>query len=260
MEKHDPWFGLEQEYCLMKSYGVEMQWPYGWPVGQYPSPQGPYYCSVGAQNSYGREISDLHYKACLYAGVKIYGTNAEVMPGQWEFQIGTVSGIDIGDHMWMARYLLSRVGEFFNVDISYDPKPVKGNWNGSGCHTNFSTNETRNDKNLKDTNKMIEALKDVHYRSILLYGDKNEERLTGQHETSSMTTFSFGKGNRAASIRIPKRTEIDGKGYIEDRRPAANIDPYVICSSLFSFACLKGYGVEELEDHYGAFLKNKNKN
>jgi len=179
IKKFDPWFGIEQEYALMKTLGNDCSWPYGWPVGSYPTPQGRYYCSTGNKNCYGRELVTAHYKACLYAGVKIYGTNAEVMPGQWEFQIGTCKGIDIGDHLWMGRYLLDRVGEIYGVDITYDPKPVPGDWNGSGGHCNYSDNVTRGDTKMEGILKQMENMKKNHDRMVKLYGEGNEQRLTG---------------------------------------------------------------------------------
>jgi glutamine synthetase len=252
-----PWFGLEQEYVLVQKQEVDIMWPYLWPKGGYPKGQGQYYCSVGAENAYGRYISDLHYKACLYAGVKIYGTNAEVMPSQWEFQIGTLGDIEVSDHMWVARYILERVGEYFNVSISYSAKPVKGDWNGSGCHTNFSTQQMRTEGGYSVILDAINKLGNYHSKSITLYGEGNEDRLTGLHETSSMQTFSFGSGHRGCSVRIPKTTEADGYGYFEDRRPAANIDPYIVTASLFSFSCLDGEGALDLEKHYEEFIKYK---
>lgn len=179
-KEHQPWFGIEQEYALMVHFGTSLAWPYGWPAGGYPKPQGQYYCSVGSQNNYGRDIINAHYKACLHAGVKIYGTNAEVMPGQWEFQVGNCEGIDIGDHLWMGRYLLQRVAEYFNVDVCFEPKPISGDWNGSGCHTNYSTTGTREDKGLANIYKHMEKLKDAHLRMITLYGEDNRKRLTGK--------------------------------------------------------------------------------
>ena len=142
MEKHkdhEPWFGLEQEYTLFDALGK----PYGWPVGGFPGPQGPYYCGVGTGKVYARDIVEAHYKACLYTGINISGINAEVMPSQWEFQVGPCLGIEMGDHLWMARYLLERIAEEFGVKISFHPKPLEGDWNGAGCHTNVSTVETR---------------------------------------------------------------------------------------------------------------------
>ena len=137
-----PWFGIEQEYTLIGSKTKFTTWPLGWPANGFPGQQGPYYCSAGANVCFGRIISDSHYRACLYAGINISGTNAEVMPGQWEYQVGPTEGIAIGDQLWMSRYLLNRVGEDFNVTISYAPK-LFDDWNGSGCHTNYSTETMR---------------------------------------------------------------------------------------------------------------------
>ena len=129
-EDEKPWFGLEQEYTL---FNLDLITPLGWPAGGYPGPQGPYYCGSGADRSYGRAISEAHYKACLYAGLEISGTNAEVMPGQWEYQIGPCVGIDAGDQMMVSRYILKRVCEDFGVHVTLDPKPIAGDWNGAGC-------------------------------------------------------------------------------------------------------------------------------
>ena len=135
-----PWFGCEQEYTLFEQDGMT---PIGWPSGGYPPAQGPYYCGAGAGATYGREISDAHARASLYAGINISGTNGEVMPGQWEFQVGPSVGIDEGDELWMARYIMYRVCEVFNVHVSFDPKPIPGDWNGAGCHCNYSTDTMR---------------------------------------------------------------------------------------------------------------------
>ncbi|CAG13704.1 unnamed protein product, partial [Tetraodon nigroviridis] len=139
------WFGMEQEYTL---FGMDGH-PFSWPKNGYPAPQGQYYCGVGANNVFGRDIVESHYRACLYAGVKICGTNAEVMPSQWEFQVGPCEGIDMADHLWVARYLLHRVCEDFGIVASLDPKPMEGNWNGAGCHTNVSTWQMRGENGLK---------------------------------------------------------------------------------------------------------------
>uniref|UniRef100_A0A098LYK2 Glutamine synthetase n=1 Tax=Hypsiglena sp. JMG-2014 TaxID=1550645 RepID=A0A098LYK2_9SAUR len=227
-----PWFGMEQEYTLLGMDGR----PYGWPENGFPGPQGPYYCGVGANRVYGRDIVEAHYKACLYAGVEIGGTNAEVMPSQWEFQIGPCVGIEMGDHLWMARYILHRVCEDFGVVASLDPKPMIGNWNGAGCHTNVSTIETRQIGGIKAIEVAIEKLSKRHQYHIRMYdprgGQDNSRRLTGQHETSSITEFSAGVANRGASIRIPRQVGQDGCGYYEDRRPSANCDPYAVTEAI----------------------------
>merc|ERR1712084_133448 len=200
-----PWFGIEQEYTLFEKDG---RTPLGWPSGGYPGPQGPYYCSAGTDCSFGRSVMEAHYEACLYAGIEISGTNAEVMPGQWEYQIGPCVGIDSGDHLWMSRYLMIRVCEAHSVNVTFDPKPIPGDWNGAGCHTNYSTETMRNPAGYGEIIKAIEK-------------------------------FSYGVANRGASIRIPRQAEAEKCGYFEDRRPASNMDPYVVTSKIFKTTCLE---------------------
>ncbi len=236
------WYGLEQEYVLFEKDGKT---PLGWPVDGYPAPQGPYYCGVGSGNAVGREIMDQHYSACIEAGVKIAGTNAEVMKGQWEYQIGPSEGLDYGDHMWMARYLLYRVCEYHNVVVSLDPKPVEGDWNGSGCHSNFSTLSMRDGvENSIET--AVFNLSKTHTEHMDVYGSGNERRMTGLHETSTVNDFSYGVANRGCSIRIPRNTAEDGKGYIEDRRPASNIDPYLVSAKIAETVLLKNFGPHDI--------------
>ncbi|KAM0879663.1 hypothetical protein ACQ4PT_034084 [Festuca glaucescens] len=138
----EPWYGIEQEYTLLQK---DINWPLGWPVGGFPGPQGPYYCSIGAEKSFGRDIVDSHYKACLFAGINISGINGEVMPDQWEFQVGPSVGISAGDQVWVARYILERITEIAGVVVTFDPKPIPGDWNGAGAHTNYSTESMRKD-------------------------------------------------------------------------------------------------------------------
>lgn len=228
-----PWFGLEQEYTLFDTNG----WPYGWPKGGFPGPQGPYYCAVGTGNVYCRDIVEAHYKACLYAGIKISGINAEVLPSQWEFQVGPCEGIEMGDHLWAARYLLHRVAEEFGVKISFHPKPIPGDWNGSGLHTNVSTQEMREPGGMKFIEAALEKLSKRHKEHIAVYGSDNELRLTGKHETGSIDSFTYGVANRGASIRIPRECAHKGYGYFEDRRPSSNGDPYQITGIMIETIC-----------------------
>ncbi|KAH8487443.1 hypothetical protein Peur_069256 [Populus x canadensis] len=224
-----PWYGLEQEYTLLQK---DLKWPLGWPVGGYPGPQGPYYCGAGADKAFGRDIVDSHYKACLYAGINISGINGEVMPGQWEFQVGPSVGISAGDELWVARYILERITEIAGVVVSFDPKPIPGDWNGAGAHTNYSTKSMRNDGGFEIIKKAIGKLQLRHKEHIAAYGEGNERRLTGRHETADIHTFSWGVANRGASVRVGRDTEKEGKGYFEDRRPASNMDPYVVTSMI----------------------------
>ncbi|KAJ5949566.1 glutamate--ammonia ligase [Penicillium verhagenii] len=231
--KEEFWFGLEQEYTLLGTDG----WPYGWPAGGFPGAQGPYYCGVGTGKVYCRDIVEAHYRACLYANVNISGINAEVMPSQWEYQVGPVPGIEMGDHLWMSRFILHRVAEEFGVRISFDPKPIKGEWNGAGLHTNVSTASTRAEGGMKAIEAMMKKLEARHVEHIAVYGEGNEERLTGRHETGSIEKFSYGVADRGGSIRIPRQCAKDGKGYFEDRRPASNADPYQITGIIAETLC-----------------------
>ena len=229
---HEPWFGIEQEYTFF-----EGQTPLGWPDRGFPAPQGGYYCGVGADEVFGREVVEAHAAACLRAGIHIEGTNAEVMPAQWEFQVGPIGPLEVSDELWLARWLLYRVGEDFGVSATLYPKPVKGDWNGAGAHTNFSTKEMRQDGGIKVIEEAMKKLAARHDEHIKVYGAHNEERLTGLHETSPITEFRFGKSDRGASVRIPMATLATGKGYFEDRRPAANMDPYQVTAILIETVC-----------------------
>ena len=193
---------------------------------------------MGGNACFGRTIADAHYRCCLFAGIQISGINAEVMPGQWEFQIGPCLGIDIGDQLWMARYLLHRCAEEYNLIVSFEPK-LFNDWNGSGGHVNFSTETMRlGTGKMAYIEEIMGKFKAKHRVHMFVYGEDNSKRLTGVHETSSFSEFSYGVGDRGASIRIPTQTRFDnGKGYIEDRRPASNLEPYVVCSIIADTAC-----------------------
>lgn len=236
-----PWFGIEQEYTLLNT---STKHPYGWPIGGFPAGQGPYYCGNGAENVYGRPIVEEHYRCCLYAGVKIAGSNAEVMPSQWEYQVGPCEGISMGDHLWVSRYLLFKVCERKGiVTPTFDPKPIAGeNWNGAGAHCNYSTEKMRNKGGRSVINRAIEKLKNKHEWHIRQYdpngGADNERRLTGANETSDMHVFSAGVANRTASVRIPRSVAEDDCGYLEDRRPSSNCDPYLVTRAIIQTTVL----------------------
>ena len=234
-EKHkdeDAWFGIEQEYTFFKGRS-----PLGWPNGGYPAPQGPFYCGVGADEVFGRDIVEDHMDICLQAGIQISGVNAEVMPGQWEFQVGSLGPLEVSDQLWIARWILYRIAENYGVNATLHPKPVKGDWNGAGAHANFSTKLMRENGGLKIIESACEKLGRKHEEHIAVYGAHNEERLTGLHETCALHEFRYGVSDRGASIRIPMDTANNGKGYLEDRRPSANMDPYQVCAALIETTC-----------------------
>jgi len=237
--EQEPLFGIEQEYTLYDKDGVR---PLRWPEGSgFPAPQGRYYCGVGCDEVYGRELIEAHTKACLEAGIIICGTNAEVMPAQWEFQIGPLGALEAGDHLWVARWLLYRLGEDFGISAKLDPKPIAGDWNGAGAHTNFSTKAMREDGGLKAVEAACQKLGQFHKEHIAVYGADNDKRLTGRHETCSINEFRYGISDRGASIRIPMATANEGRGYLEDRRPAANMDPYEVLTALLETVCGEGF-------------------
>jgi len=235
----DPWFGMEQEYTMYKPDGT----PLGFALanggaGGEVDAQGPYYCGVGANAMFGRDLADEHMMACAAAGLKISGINAEVMPGQWEFQIGPAGVTEVGDHLTIAKYLLYLLGEKHGITCAITPKPVKGDWNGAGLHTNFSTKPMRSPGGLDHITAACEKLGQKVAEHIAVYGEGNVDRLTGQHETCSIDEFKYGVADRGSSIRIPLQTSLDGYGYLEDRRPAANADPYAVAARMVKTTCM----------------------
>jgi glutamine synthetase len=228
----EPMFGIEQEYTFFQDGR-----PYGWPEEGFPAPQGPYYCGVGGDKMPGRDIVEAHTLACLRAGIAIEGTNAEVMMGQWEFQVGILGPVEVGDQLWTARWLLERIAEEFGVEVSYAAKPIKGDWNGAGAHTNFSTKHMRAEGGWEHIIAGCEALGTRVQEHIAGYGHDIESRLTGAHETAPYNKFSYGISDRGRSIRIPAGVAREKKGYLEDRRPNANIDPYVVANLMVETIC-----------------------
>ena len=230
-DDEDFWFGFEQEYFL---WDPQLNLPPGFPPGGFPPPQGPYYCSVGAKNAYGRQIVEEHLDACLEAGINVEGINAEVAAGQWEFQVFAKGADRAGDETWVARYLLERIGEDYGMAVNWHPKPLgPTDWNGSGMHANFSNGVMRTCGDQAVFTKICEGFGGQIPRHIGVYGAHNEQRLTGLHETQRIDQFSYGVSDRGASIRIPVGTIEDGwKGRLEDRRPASNADPYKVAAAI----------------------------
>ena len=244
-KEFDPWFGIEQEYMLIESKSYPGSHPFGWPVNGFPAvipKRYPSFCGIGANVVYGRDVCEAHYRACLYAGVNISGTNAEGIPSQWEYQVGPSSGICVSDDLWMSRYILLRVAEDFNIGVSFDPKPIS-NWIGSSCHTNVSTIQTRTKgSGIKAIEEAMAKMSMKHKEHLEAYdpkqGKDNERRLKEALVAPSLTEFSFGVADRTVSVRIPRNVAEDGFGYFEDRRPSSNCDPYSLCERIVRTICL----------------------
>ena len=244
-KEYEPWFGFEQEYTLFKkanqqldmnylSKGGDTLVPMGWPEdGSEPMAQGDYYCG---RNS-GERIARKHMDSCIKAGIGITGINSEVMLGQWEYQIFGIDPYKVTDDMWVSRWLLEKICMTSNTVVSLDPKPVEGDWNGAGCHANFSTSAMREKDGDKVIHNAMKKLEYLHEDHIEVYGTGNEKRLTGLHETCSIREFRWGVSDRGASVRVPWQVAKDGMGYLEDRRPSANCDPYLVAWRLIKTIC-----------------------
>ena len=238
-KNQDAWFGIEQEYILLdlqgKLYNDEKFNRYGRDLKS-----NEYYCSVGTGRAIARPIALEHMRCCLIAGLTIGGINSEVTPAQWEFQIGPLDALTVSHQLWLARYILIQIAEKYDAVVSFHPKPFKF-LNGSGAHTNFSTKSMRETGGLAVIKSAIHKLSLRHSDHIEVYGNNNRQRLTGTNETSNYETFSYGNCDRTSSIRIPVNVVADGCGYLEDRRPAANCDPYQVCRMILKTTCLDNF-------------------
>ncbi|HTX20614.1 MAG TPA: glutamine synthetase beta-grasp domain-containing protein [Candidatus Aquilonibacter sp.] len=232
LDDPDAWFGFEQEYFFWKDGA-----PLGFPPGGYPYPQGEYYTGVGYRNvgCLARELVEKHIDLCLDCGINIEGINSEVAKGQWEFQIFGKGSRTAADQMWTARYLMTRLCEPYGIDINWHCKPLGKDvdWNGSGMHTNFSTKYMREVGGKEYFEGLMAAFDKYKNEHIAVYGPDNHLRLTGLHETQSIDKFNYGVGNRGASVRLPQTFIPNGyRGYLEDRRPNSQGDPYKIASRI----------------------------
>jgi glutamine synthetase len=223
-EEEGLWFGFEQEYFIREEINGNI-------LGHKRNilkGQGEYYCGVG-HNVVGRDFVEEHLDMCLEHGIDITGTNAEVALGQWEYQVFSKGKLKGGDDLWMSRYFLYKISEKYNYHIDLHPKPLThGEWNGSGLHTNFSNNKMRNEGGYEYFLSIFNSFASRHEDHIKAYGSNNHLRLTGGFETQAIDKFSWGVSDRGASIRVPQDTAKNWKGYVEDRRPGSNADPYKI--------------------------------
>tara|TARA_R100000008_G_scaffold85899_1_gene77079 strand:- start:8333 stop:9751 length:1419 start_codon:yes stop_codon:yes gene_type:complete len=224
-DSNDFWFGVEQEYVFMDSSNGLV---HGWEDGE-PEPQGDYYCGNGGKNIINsqRQVVETHAQFCISSGINVGGTNAEVMKSQWEYQVGPAPSISLADQLWVSRHILNRLAEVRDMYISYEAKPVSGDWNGSGCHINISTKKSRTEGGKEYIENLCSLLEESHDKHIKVYGSGNENRLTGKHETANIDEFTWSECDRTVSVRVPLSTvKEDFRGHIEDRRPSANVDPY----------------------------------
>lgn len=229
-EDNDFWIGFEQEYFIRSAHNKDVL---GFERGGTVDPQGKYYCGVGGQ-IVGRELSDEHLDYCLDLGINVEGTNAEVALGQWEYQIFSKGKLAAADDLWMSRYILHKLAEKRGYSIELHPKPIQiGEWNGSGLHTNFSNKKMREDGGESYFKSIFNAFETRQELHIENYGSDNHLRLTGKFETQSIDKFSWGISDRGASIRVPKSVGETWKGYLEDRRPSSNANPYKVIGVIY---------------------------
>ncbi|KAH9629283.1 hypothetical protein HF086_008365 [Spodoptera exigua] len=233
LSDQEPMFGIEQEYTM---FDVDL-WPLGWPkVRGFPVIKSKYsYCGMG-EHVAGRELAECHARACIYAGMNYGGSNAEVMKGSWEYQVGTTVGIKAADDLWLGRYLLGRIAENFGIIISYHPKPMGKNQPGIGCHHNFSTKKMRDEGGIVEIERVCKELCAKHSDYMKHYGlgdgKENQKRLSGKFETASFDACKWAIADRTASIRLQRSVKTKKRGFLEDRRPAGDCDPYRVCALL----------------------------
>ncbi|EIE21472.1 glutamine synthetase [Coccomyxa subellipsoidea C-169] len=239
VEEQDPWFGIEQEYYILDP---ATKWPLGW--SGYFDPQnqiqlsfglqfatGPFFCTPGTGAFAGREVAMAHLKACVAAGIRIGGVNSEGMLGQNEYQVGPCRGIEMGDELIISRYILMRIGELFNVIISFEPKPIPNTNAGTGGHTNYSTKATRTKgSGWEAIQQYAKLLESRHKEHMAAYG--GADRLLGAYYAPSANEFRWGVGDRGASVRVGNLVPLQKCGYMEDRRPSGDLDPYVVTRML----------------------------
>jgi len=248
----DLWFGFEQEYFIREEINGNI-------LGHKRNilkGQGEYYCGVG-HNVVGRSFVDEHLNMCLNYGIDITGINAEVALGQWEYQVFSQGKLKGGDDLWMTRYFLFKIAEKYGYHIELHPKPLThGEWNGSGLHSNFSTDKMRNEGNKEYFMALFNAFEARHEDHIKSYGSQNHLRLTGEYETQSINKFTWGVSDRGASIRVPQDTANEWKGYVEDRRPGSNADPYkIICEIVKSLDTT--HQIYEMKNMMNSYIDTK---
>jgi len=223
------WIGFEQEYFFTSGDKNVF-----WPGEGEPIKDSRYYCSSGGSVKCRKLVRE-HASFCNALGIQIMGYNAEVSPGQWEYQCFASDPLAAADALWVSRYLLELMAEDLEIGVDWHPKPHSG-WNGSGCHANFSTKEMRESGGKDVFDNIITNMKKYHNESIREYGTDNGLRLTGGFETASLHTFSYGIASRGTSVRIPNSVpENDWCGYLEDRRPSSGCDPYRVALQICKF-------------------------
>jgi len=237
---HKPMFGFEQEFFIRergkgKPFGTDL-----------PEDENSY-CSVGAKTCFARPFIERVMKYALLCKINLTGFNWEVAPGQAEFQVCSY-GLEAADDLILLRYLLQKIGEDFDYQILFHPKPI-GQWNGSGLHTNYSTQAMREEGGIEEIMGALIRLEKTHDDDQHLFGHNNQLRLTGTHETSDYKTFTWGVGSRDTSIRIPQETNEKQCGYFEDRRPGGNANPYLVAANLFKVTCLDGTSIYNSHPH-----------
>lgn len=240
----EPWFSFEQEYCLMKvgcmGEGFDEGTPYGFGEEEDDTDvaaEGNFYCGAGGDKicECQRALQDDHYALCLAAGVKIASAHAGCGVGSGVFTVGPCTGVSVGDHMTVARWILKVASEAYADHFypSFHPQPAEGR---RGCAMNaaFSARQTRSEGGLGVIEKCCRALSRRTREHLAAYGLDNDKRLVGKNGASDINHFNYAVSDRTSSVMIPRNVAVTGKGELVDRRPGANADPYRVCGLIIT--------------------------
>ena len=200
-----------------------------------PSQQGIFYCGVGGDIAVGQECANDIFQNANRADLNVTQLSGGVAPSQWTIKLEGTAKVKLLDDLICLRYIIAKSAEKYGVTICFHPQLLKEEWNGSACLIEYSNDKMRTDKECNYIrNTVIKNLDKTHAEYVSKCGEDNNRRLIGTNNTSKNDEFTSAVGKYDCSVRIPKLTNVRGHGSIEDRRPGANMDPYVVVPYLLN--------------------------